>query len=131
MIFDGNKQLVATGDAYPTNYYSKLEKGDYKVLLQVRHDSTAQLERLSELPIQVWHKVKDPFTVSLYSGQYGAMSGGETKKVTGLVALKPEEVTPLYVSTVGGANGSVVKMKDPPVKVRGSREKLVALCLPF
>lgn len=118
MIFDGNKQHLATGDAYPNKYFTKLEKGEYKVLLQVRHESQAQLERLQELPVQVHHKVSSPFAVQLYSTGYGAIQGAEGKKVTDkTVSLVPGEVTPLFLSTQGGSNCCVVAMKNAPFKV--------------
>ena len=124
LLFDTNKQLVASGDAYPQKYYCKLEKGEYRVLLQVRHESTAALERLQELPITVRHKVASPFAVQLYNSGVGAIQGAESRKVTEkAVALAPGEVTPLFVSTLGSGSGAVGNgcvvsaMKNAPFKI--------------
>lgn len=45
MLYDSNKQLLGTGDAYAKNYSVQLEKGDYVIRLQV----------ITHLPFQVPH----------------------------------------------------------------------------
>ena len=57
MLFDTNKQLLATGDAFYRKYSCKLDKGDYILRLHVRHEKTEFLERLTELPVTLYFKL--------------------------------------------------------------------------
>lgn len=100
-----------------SQYFAKIEKGEYKVLLQVRHDTPALLERLTELAVQVQHKVSNPFSLSFYTQQYNALKGGDARKVSNPLPLAPSTITPLFISTVGASGGSVVNMKTPPCKL--------------
>ncbi|CAG2104207.1 unnamed protein product [Medioppia subpectinata] len=80
MIFDANtKQLLATGDAYPIiwNYWVKLEKGEYTVRMQIRHELVAQLDKLSDLSINVHQKLTPGASLSLYETYKNAITDGE------------------------------------------------------
>ena len=94
-----------------------------KVMLQVSHESKAKLERLRNLSIQVWHKVEDPFRVGVYSEHCNAIWGADQRQrvdaqISDNMALKPQKVMPLYISTMSGSGNTVISMKNPPVKVR-------------
>lgn len=94
-----------------------MDKGEYKAILQVRHDSLTQLENISELPIQVIHKLRDPIKLSMYSSHYEAISGNESKKVN-VLNLMPNIMTPLFIKTL--SNGScITNLKQLPTKSLG------------
>lgn len=58
MLFDANKALVATGDAHSQTFYTKLEKGDYTIRLQVRHEARAAGEDCRSQPSGSFQNVK-------------------------------------------------------------------------
>lgn len=48
MIFDANKQMLACGDANSHTFYTKLDKGEYHIRLQIRHEKRDVLEKINE-----------------------------------------------------------------------------------
>ncbi|CAN8022247.1 unnamed protein product [Ixodes persulcatus] len=95
MIFDANKQLVASGDAYPNRYSTKLEKGEYVVRLQVRHEQRPLLERLSDLPLHLSQKMASGVALDVYRGHAQALVGG---KKFAVVTARPGSRLPVFLT---------------------------------
>ncbi|XP_032527236.2 tripeptidyl-peptidase 2 [Danaus plexippus] len=93
MLYNSCKQLVAVGDAYPSKYSAKVDKGEYTLRLSIRHENRALLERLTELPVVVQQRLAQPITLDVYSDQPQALTGG--KKFTS-ASLASGDVLPLY-----------------------------------
>eukprot|EP01041_Mallomonas_annulata_P006918 gene6918-14055_t len=74
MIYDSKKKLMGTGDAWASTV--KLGKGKYTVRLQVKHENTATLETLSDMPMQLERTLKSSISLNFYSTQANAMSNG-------------------------------------------------------
>lgn len=59
MLFDANKRLLKQGDAFPANYSAmSLDKGDYVLLLEIRHDDPTKLESLKKTALVLKRKLK-------------------------------------------------------------------------
>ena len=91
-----------------------MDKGEYKILLQIRHESIKQLEHVQELPIQIIHKLRDTITLPIYSSNYQAIIGNDSKKLTNI--LLPTNITvPIFISNI--MNGScLIGSKSIPIK---------------
>lgn len=100
MLFDSNKQLMASGDAYPCKYTVKLEKGDYVIKLQIRHEKRDLLDKLSELPLQVSNKLPSPLHLDIYPSHAQALVFG--KKLSGGTVPAGKYRLPLYISPLHG-----------------------------
>ncbi|XP_022822336.1 tripeptidyl-peptidase 2 isoform X2 [Spodoptera litura] len=97
MLYNSCKQLMATGDAYPSKYSVKLEKGEYTLRLNVRHDSRALLDRLQDLPATIQQRLPAPIALDVYCSQPLALTGGK-KYNSG--SLASGNLLPLYFTTV-------------------------------
>ncbi|CAF4861656.1 unnamed protein product [Pieris macdunnoughi] len=97
MLYNSSKQLMAVGDAYPSKYSVKLEKGEYTVRLSVRHENKSLLERLQDVPLVVQQRLAQPITLDAYCSQSNALTGG--KKFT-TASLSSGNLMPLYFTPV-------------------------------
>ncbi|XP_072034385.1 tripeptidyl-peptidase 2-like isoform X2 [Amphiura filiformis] len=75
LLFDGNKQYMGAGDAYPSQYTMKLDKGDYTLRLQVRHEKKELLEKLKDMVMLIDQKLSSSLTVDTYPTVAGALIG--------------------------------------------------------
>ena len=57
-------------------YSVKLEKGDYVILLQVRHERKDALERLKDVTLLMQQKLASNVTLDTYSSQAHALMSG-------------------------------------------------------
>ena len=95
MLYDNNKRLITCGDAYPSKWSSKLEKGDYTVKVNVRHEKKDLVEKFSETPLLVSSKLSSPLTLDIYSSHSACQTGG--KKMS-TATIQQGHSLPLYVS---------------------------------
>lgn len=95
MIFDVNKQMIAAGDAYSHGNYVKLDKGDYTIRLQVRHEKKDCLEKVSEASLLVNFKLANALTLDVYKSFNQAIIAG--KKISTAQLLSGTH-RPLYVA---------------------------------
>ncbi|EDX06877.1 GD25789 [Drosophila simulans] len=76
MLFDANKALVATGDAHSHTSFTKLDKGEYTIRLQVRHEKRDLLEKISEANLVASFKLTNPLTLDFYENYNQCIVGG-------------------------------------------------------
>lgn len=95
MVFDANKQMAASGDAFSGSNYFKLEKGDYVVRMQVRHEKKDCLEKVNEVTLLVNYKLSNSISLDIYRSFNAATSGG--KKSASFV-LNSSAPKPIYVA---------------------------------
>ncbi|CAG7821754.1 unnamed protein product [Allacma fusca] len=122
MLFDSNKRYVASGDAYPSKWPTKLDKGDYILRLSIRHEKREALEKFlgsssnndSSSSVASWNgdslipglplllSMKLPSNVSLdcYSSVYDVQNSNPSKKsVIGSVTMKKESNVNVFISS--------------------------------
>jgi len=97
MLFNSNKALCNSGDAYPHQYPVKCEAGEYTVKLQVKHESRERLASLKTSPLCIQKKLTPAVNLDVYAQHRQAMIGGS--KATSMT-LKPDGITPLYIAPV-------------------------------
>ncbi|KAK9505195.1 hypothetical protein O3M35_009300 [Rhynocoris fuscipes] len=96
MLYDSNKQLLACGDAYPSKYSVKLEKGSYVIKMQVRHEKRDILDKLTDMPMLVRQKLANNISLDVYSTHSQAILQG---KKLNYVTIPPGRYHyPIYVA---------------------------------
>ena len=76
LLFDCNKRHIGTGDYEKSTV--KLNKGDYTLMLQIRHDNVAHLARTESIMLQLDFKLKDTISLDVYGDINAARSDGCT-----------------------------------------------------
>lgn len=74
----------------------KLEKGDYSIRLQVRHDRKDYLEKINEAPILLYQKLANNIPMDMYLSYSQALVGGKKAGITH--NSNPYVVIPLYIA---------------------------------
>ena len=82
---------------FAMQYSVKLEKGDYTIRVQVRHEKREQLERLKDVSMLIQHKLPSTLTLDVYSSHQMALTAG--KKFAG-VTLARGMTAAVYVTTL-------------------------------
>ena len=78
-------------------YTVKVEKGDYTIRVQVRHEKREQLERLKDATLLIQHKLQTPLSLDVYSSHQMALSAG---KKFAVVNLAKGTTAPVYVTAM-------------------------------
>lgn len=95
MCFDVNKQMVACCDAYSNVTYFKLDKGDYVIKLQVRHERRDLLEKVSEAVLVATFKLPNALALEFFKSYNNAVTG--SKKISA-IPMQGGQVKPLYIA---------------------------------
>lgn len=97
MLFDINKTLVATGDAHSHTFFTKLEKGEYTVRLQVRHEKRELLEKIAEANLIAVYKLSNMLSLDFYDSYNQSVVAG--RKITSAKVRETSKM--LYVAPIG------------------------------
>lgn len=95
MCFDSNRRQIAVGDAYSGNTFYKLNKGEYTIKVQVRHEKKDLLEKVNEATLTTHFKLSSSLSLDIYSSYKAALLG--EKKVTSLIVPASRPI-PFYIA---------------------------------
>lgn len=122
IIFDANKVVVQNGDAYSSTNFFKLEKGDYVVKLQVRHEKKELLEKANEAVMLASFKLASSLNLDVFKSFNNAIVGN-SKKITTLpmngytksiyiAPISGEKITKNAVPQSSWFEGQIILAKD-------------------
>jgi len=94
MLYDSNKRFVGCGDAYPSKWSIKLEKGDYTAKVNVRHEKKDVLDKFTDTPLLVSSKLSSPVSLDVFSNHHNAQTGGKKMAST---TIHPGSLLPIYI----------------------------------
>ena len=90
-------QFVNIAGRVSLQYNVKLDKGDYVIKLQVRHEKRDLLERLKDIILQLNIKLSSSVSVDLFASQSLAQIGG---KKFSTQTLQKNKVCPVFVAPI-------------------------------
>lgn len=96
MVYDSNKMAVQSGDAYSSSSFFKLDKGDYVIKLQVRHEKKDLLEKVNEAVMQASFKLTSSVSLDIYKSFNTAVLANN-KKITSL-PMAGSSTKPIYIA---------------------------------
>jgi tripeptidyl-peptidase-2 len=73
MVYDSNKKLLGTADAWPKSV--TVPKGKITLRMQVRHDNPEKLEGLKEMPMWIERSLEKDIQLSAYSSREAMILG--------------------------------------------------------
>lgn len=95
MCFDSNRRQLVCGDAYSGSSFYKLNKGEYTIKVQVRHEKKDLLEKVNEATLTTTFKLSSSVSLDIYSSYKAALLG--EKKVNSLTVPALRSV-PFYIA---------------------------------
>ncbi|KJE96994.1 tripeptidyl-peptidase 2 [Capsaspora owczarzaki ATCC 30864] len=120
-VYDSNKRRLFSGDAFPSHYALKLDKGDYVVRLQLRHEKIDVLERCKDFPVMIERSLTKSQEVSLdiFPSYKAALANGARVRAQ---TVAPGSILPCYI-------GCALPASRLPRDCRAGDQLVGALCL--
>ncbi|MAG93163.1 MAG: hypothetical protein CMJ48_05375 [Planctomycetaceae bacterium] len=101
MLFDAHNRRIASDDVYPSSV--QLAKGEYRLVLQLRHEDPAALEKLKGSPLLLDRALRSPVSIGMFTSRIAALSGDGRFKPGPLL---PGETRTVFLATPSGTAGA-------------------------
>ncbi|GMR32320.1 hypothetical protein PMAYCL1PPCAC_02515, partial [Pristionchus mayeri] len=88
-VFSATKGFVGASSSYPGRYTHKLEKGEYRIQVQLRHTNDSVLDRLRDTPLSVINRLSSSISLDLYTSPIALIEGDASKKVSSTPSILP------------------------------------------
>lgn len=114
VVSDKNKRLIGIGDIYAESM--KVKKGDYNIIVCLRHENPSFLKSFENQVLQIERKLESNLTLPIYERYSDALhSKNEVKKFT----LAPGEKTCIFI---GKPSSNLPKDAGPGKILKGTLE---------
>ncbi|CAJ0575733.1 unnamed protein product, partial [Mesorhabditis spiculigera] len=98
-VFSNTKEYLGGSSSFKERYPVKLEKGEYKVVVQVRHPEEAALEKLKDATLTVYNKLAAAVSLDCYKTA-DALAAGNGKGKWEKTMLAQTQRATLFVQNV-------------------------------